>query len=83
MDDLTFQSAKSLARAIREKSVSAREVVEAHLRRIEEVNPVLNAVVQLAAERAEAEARELDEALARGEAAGAASRRAHHHKGLV
>ena len=70
MDDLTFQSAKSLARAIREKSVSAREVVEAHLRRIEEVNPVLNAVVQLAAERAESEARELDDALARGELRG-------------
>ena len=70
MDDLTFRSAKSLAQAIRDKSVSVSEVVEAHLRRIEEVNPVINAVVQLAAERAQAEARELDDELAKGELRG-------------
>ena len=70
MDDITFQSAKSIAQAIRDKSVSVREVVEAHLRRIEEVNPVINAVVQLAAERAVDEARELDDALAKGEVRG-------------
>ena len=70
MEDLTFRSAKSIARAIRDKSVSVSEVVEAHLRRIEEVNPVINAVVQLAPERARAEARELDDALARGEVRG-------------
>ena len=39
---------------------SALEVVEAHLRRIEEVNPRINAVVQLDAERALAQAREAD-----------------------
>lgn len=70
MDELTYRSAKSIAQAIRDKSVSVREVVEAHLRRIEEVNPVINAVVQLAAERAVNEARELDDALARGEVRG-------------
>ncbi len=47
-----FASASEIARAIRERRVSSQEVVEAHLARIEQVNPVLNAVVQLCAERA-------------------------------
>ena len=70
MDDLIFASATSIASAIRDKKVSALEVVESHLRRIEEVNPKLRAVVQLVDERALAEAREADEALARGESKG-------------
>ena len=70
MDDLTYASATALARNIRDKKVSALEVVDAHLQRIEEVNPSLNAVVQLAADRARAEARESDEALAKGEVKG-------------
>jgi amidase len=70
MDELIYASAVTLARAIRERQVSAREVVEAHLQRIEEVNPALNAVVALARERALAEAHAADQALARGEAPG-------------
>ena len=70
MDDLIYRSAKSIARAVRDKKVSAVEVVEAHLRRIDEVNPRLNAVVQLVGDRALAEARRADEALARGDAVG-------------
>ena len=50
--------------------MSSVEVVEAHLRRIDEVNPVLNAVVHLASERALSEARNADGALARGESTG-------------
>ena len=46
------------------------EVVQACLDRIDQVNPQLNAVVQLAATRALEEAREADEALARGESNG-------------
>ena len=46
------------------------EVVEAHLRRIEDVNPKLLAVVQLVEERALQEARAADEALAKGESKG-------------
>ncbi len=38
------ESATSLAAMIRNKEVSSREVVDAHLRRIEAVNPKLNAV---------------------------------------
>ena len=69
-DPLIHSSASSLARAIQAKQVSSVEVVQAHLDRIEEVNPQLNAVVQIAAERALEEAREADAALARGEVKG-------------
>ena len=68
--DLLFSSAASIAQAIRGREVSAAETVEAHLRRIDEVNPKLNAVVQLASERAMDEARAADAALARGESLG-------------
>ena len=71
MGNIIYASAKSMAQAVRDKEVSAVELVEAHLGRIEEVNPALNAVVQLAAERARAEAVEADAALARGESKGA------------
>ena len=70
MDELIYSSAASIARAIRDKKVSAREVIEAHLKRIEEVNPKLNAVVTLCGERAVDEARAADEALAKGEVQG-------------
>ena len=70
MTDLIFSSATSLAEAIREKRVSSAEVVDAYLQRIEAVNPQLNAVVQLTAENAGRRARELDDALVRGEIAG-------------
>ena len=70
MDDLIYASAAALARNIRDKKVSALEVVDIHLRRIEEVNPRLSAVVQLATDRVRAEARGSDEALARGEVKG-------------
>ena len=61
------RSAASLARAIREKELSSAEVVTAYLERITAVNPRLNAVVQMCAERALAEARRADATLARGE----------------
>ncbi|HEY7358827.1 MAG TPA: amidase family protein, partial [Ktedonobacterales bacterium] len=70
MEHIIFASATTLARAIREKQMSSREVVEAYLQRIEAINPTLNAVVQVRAEAARAEARQADEALARGELRG-------------
>jgi amidase len=69
-DELLYASAAALAKAIREKKVSSEEVVSAYLRRIEEVNPKLNAIVQLTAEVARAQARDADAALARGEIKG-------------
>jgi amidase len=59
--------AGELAALIRTRAASALEVVDAHLRRIEEVDPAINAVVQLDAERALARARAADSELARGE----------------
>ena len=50
--ELWRMSATELAEAIRSSQVSSREVVEAHLRRIEEVNPSINAVTVVLAERA-------------------------------
>jgi amidase len=52
-----------LAHAIRARKVSSEEVVRAFLQRIEQVNPKINAVVQLRAEGAIADARSADKAL--------------------
>ena len=70
MDDIICLSATALAQAIRTKKVSSVDVVKAYLARIEAVNPVINAVVQLAPERALDEARAADAALARDEIKG-------------
>jgi amidase len=48
MDDITSLSANRLAALIRQRALSPVEVVEAFLRRIEKVNPSLNAIVTLA-----------------------------------
>ena len=53
-------TASELARLVRERALSATEVVEAHLRRIEAVNGTINAVVALDGDRALAAAREID-----------------------
>jgi Asp-tRNA(Asn)/Glu-tRNA(Gln) amidotransferase A subunit family amidase len=67
MPELIFETAVALARMIREKKASSREVVEAYLRRIERVNPLLNAYIHVDAEGARRQARAADEALARGD----------------
>src|SRR5437762_2619990 len=70
MEELMYASATALAHAIRDKQVSSQEVIEAFLKRIEAVNPQLNAVVQLTADEALAQARQADAALARKEITG-------------
>jgi len=50
--DLWRMGAVELAEVIRSGQASSREVIEAHLRRIEAVNPVVNAVVVVLAEQA-------------------------------
>jgi amidase len=69
-DPLFYSSTVALAQAISARKVSSEEVVAACLERIEAVNPKLNAVVQLVADEARAEARKADAALARGEIKG-------------
>ncbi len=66
MEELIYASATTLARRIRDRELSSEESTEAHLRRIETVNPRLNAVVQLAAD----EARAADAALRLGQRIG-------------
>lgn len=65
-DGLLDGSASSIADAIRDRKVSAVEVLDAHLRRIERVNPGLNAIVTLVEERARAAAVSADRMLANG-----------------
>ncbi len=63
-------SVKEMAAAIRRKEVSSAEVVDAFLGRIHEINPKLNAVVQLSEESARKEARKADHLLSQGIGAG-------------
>lgn len=57
---LTSLSASEIARRIAAGRLSSQEVIEAHIRRIEVVNPRLNAVVVPLFEQARAEARRAD-----------------------
>src|SRR5271167_729463 len=70
MSDLTFLSAVSMAEQIRQKKLSPVELVDAHLIRIEKLNPKLNAFVQVDAEAARRQARAAEDAVARGEKLG-------------
>jgi len=64
-EELTTKSATELARLIRTRTISPVEVVEAHLRRIERINPQLNAIVTLAPDALE-QARAAESALTTG-----------------
>jgi amidase len=66
-DGLWWSSARELARQLSERRVSSVEVLEAHLERIEQHNPALNAVVSLEPDRARERTEAADAALARGE----------------
>src|SRR6201992_3731907 len=63
--ELIYSDATKLAELIRTREISPVEVVQAHLDRIEAVNPRLNAIVTLADGALEA-ARAADEELAAG-----------------
>ncbi|MGY1827407.1 amidase [Blastococcus sp. SYSU DS0541] len=65
-DDLCTRPATELAALVRDREVSARELLEAHLRRIERLDPQVNAVVTLDPEGARAAADAADAAQAAG-----------------
>lgn len=65
-DDLTMLSAGAIAALVRERKVSALEVVNAHLDRIQQVNPRLNAVVTSRPDDARGDAERADAAVASG-----------------
>lgn len=67
MTDLCSLSGTTQARLIRTGDVSATELLEAHLQRIEEVNPCLNAVCEVLAQTARLSAAEVDRTRSRGD----------------
>lgn len=66
MPELTFLSATSMAERIRAKQLSPTELVEAHLARIEKLNPKLNAFIRVDAENVRRQARAAESVLSRG-----------------
>jgi amidase len=70
MTELWQQSASELAAMIAGKEVSSTEVIDAHLLRIERVNPQLNAITRVLGDEARAAAKAADAALASGEPLG-------------
>ncbi len=65
--DICFLRAVDMMELIRQRKLSAREVMSAHLRQIERVNPRVNAIVTLVPEdQLMAQALAADEALAKG-----------------
>ena len=82
-DGLCYIDATELAAMIRARQVSAREVMAAHLAQIERINPGVNAIVTLVAERAMADAASADEQSAHGAPLGALHGVPVAHKDLV
>src|SRR5882762_5475856 len=65
--EICFMPARQMADLIRQKKLSSREVMQAHLRQINRVNPTVNAIVTMVPEdRLMAQAAAADEALAKG-----------------
>jgi len=65
-EELYYLAATTLARMLRAGELSAREVVQAHLDRIDAVNPAVNAIVTLTPEAALAQAHAADAEAAHG-----------------
>ena len=70
MNDLTFLPAVEMACQIREKRISPVELAQAHLAKIERLNPKLNAFVQVDPERVLREAQLAEAAVTNGEELG-------------
>ncbi|MTI85078.1 MAG: hypothetical protein FH756_14580 [Firmicutes bacterium] len=70
MEQIINQSVKQIVKAILKRRLSSSEVVEAYLRRIVEINPKLNAIVQLCEDSARSEALRADQSLSHGNVIG-------------
>ncbi|HTS36113.1 MAG TPA: amidase [Candidatus Solibacter sp.] len=70
MNDLTLLPATELAAQIREKKFSPVDLSEAHLEKIERLNPQLNAFVQVDPDRVRRDARASEQAVATGQPLG-------------
>ncbi|MHB1595978.1 MAG: amidase [Streptosporangiaceae bacterium] len=83
MTEVWANDAVTLAGLVRRREISARAVIEAHIERIEAVNPVVNAIVTTTFERAVERAAEADDAVARGARPGLLHGLPVAHKDLV
>jgi amidase len=81
--DLCYLPAVEQRRLLLAKAISARELLEAYLARIEAVNPAVNAIVTIDPEGARARADAADRALAQGQPLGALHGLVVAHKDLV
>jgi len=81
--EICFLTAVELSRRLRARELSARDVMAAHLARIERINPKVNAIVTLLAEQGTELAAAADERLARGEDVGLLHGLPIAHKDLV
>jgi amidase len=70
MSEIWQLSATQLAQRIAKRELSAVEVVNAHLARIDAVNPALNAIVKVLGDEARAQAQAADRKVAAGEKLG-------------
>jgi len=70
MTDLTFLSTVEMSRQVRGREMSAVELADAHLAKIERLNPKLNAYVQVDPERVRQRAQEAEAALMSGQVLG-------------
>ena len=68
--DLYFLPATHQQVLLARRDISARELLNAYLSRIDSINPIVNAIVTLDIEGALRTAQEADDSLARGEAVG-------------
>jgi len=69
-DVTIWSTARRMLQALESKEISARELLQLHLDRIDQVNPTLNALVSLDPERAMKAAEVADEKTAKGESLG-------------
>ena len=83
MSELCYLSAVELQNRLRRKELSAREVLDAHWKQIDRVNPKVNAIVTLLPEQAMARAQQLDESAAKGHFEGPLHGLPIAHKDLV
>jgi Asp-tRNA(Asn)/Glu-tRNA(Gln) amidotransferase A subunit family amidase len=70
MNELNFLAAASMAEQLGRKKISPLELVEAHLSQIENLNPELNAFVQVDGDRARQQAKMAESEILRGEIKG-------------
>lgn len=68
--EIFTSSARELATFIRNQTITARDVLEFYIKRIEKYNPDLNAVIFTDFERARTHASQIDQAIAAGEEVG-------------